>query len=57
MSSDEVAQLTLLITAANAQINLEILDVSKQLLLINEQHLKAFIEYKEMMEKNNARHL
>ena len=50
---DGVARMTLLLTAANVQINIEILDVSKQLLKVNEEHLKLFREYKEMMDARN----
>ena len=54
MSSDEVAQLTLLLTAANVMVNLEILDVSKQLLDINKKHLEVLLQIKE---KDGAGHL
>ena len=53
MNSDEVNRLTLLLTAANVFVNVEILDVSKQLLIVSEQHLRLFREYKEMMEKSS----
>jgi len=51
MDDRDVAEMTLLMTAANLVANLDILKVSQQLLDVNERHLKAFLEYKEMMEK------
>ena len=54
---NDVATMTLLLTAANVQVNLDILDVSRQLLSVASKHLEMFTEYKNMMERVNAQQL
>ena len=49
----EVAQMNLLLNAANAVVNIEILDISKRLLKVNEEHLELFRGYFRMMKEEH----
>jgi hypothetical protein len=51
MSDREINEMTLLLTAANTMVNIQILDVSKQLLAVNAEHLELFRQYKEETEQ------
>ena len=56
MSDDKsIAEMTLLLTAANVWVNLDILDVSRKLLKINEEHLEVLKEISK--EKKNEGNL
>ena len=47
MDDRALNEMTLLLTAANLQVNYEILEVSRQLLEINRKHLEVLMEIKE----------
>lgn len=53
MSDDDIAQMTLVLTAANVVVNIEILNVSKQLLSVAAEHMNLFKDYKEFVMKGD----
>lgn len=57
MSNEEVATLTLLVTAANLQVNIDILEVSRLILSSNNAHQGVLEQILQELKKLNERNI
>jgi len=57
VSNEEVATLTLLVTAANLQVNIDILEVSRLILSSNNAHQGVLEQILQELKKLNERNI
>jgi len=55
MTDQEISQLSLLVTAANLQVNIDILEVSRAILRTNQEHYARMEQL--MKEQKDDRHV